>query len=227
MNAVLILIGNMSRNEHKPLILGNVINKLGQPSFVNHNEYVFDESGNTMVEVPRTQIYYDNKNVMIGFSPLGFLTGVSYKVKPEEWKGYGCFSWSQAMLKSQKTPIVSESLGVAKRRIEELVKVANRLRNTNRSERDWYKFTFRDQYPANSDIPIPNIYDVACSAKVFIVDVISEEIAKVHYQICDPHRLYIETWWLHTCDGWQMITAKKAEGIFRNYAVNLQTDSEQ
>ena len=170
------IVKYMERNEHKWLILGNVIAKLGQPSSVATDIYVFDEVGNVMGEVPRTRLHYDDKEVVIIFCATGVVNSVLYVKSPEQLEGWDSMSWPQEIPVQQVEPIITGCL-TDPREVSKLSDAVREITKNKLREIDWYQHIIG---PKDTIHPT-DIEDYArtCTSTITFIDGIKENLVTV------------------------------------------------
>ena len=225
--AAFVILKHMEDKEEF-LTLGNVIQVLkGDFILLDEVGYSFDENGNLMSDEMRNQILFNDKKVTVGFTVMGSVDRVLYETTEEMRTGWSAWSWPQNISKFKSTPVVT---GIFEDDVAEskLKQAAKKLIGKYRTEEEWYNFIQRLDTPSWPDLhQLPIITKTngkRCSAKFYLVDGITDKIAKVFYHIKGKHIYYCDTWWLFNNDVWELISTENAKNIIDDYNINLKDE---
>lgn len=195
-------------NNAVELTFGNVIKVLGSPTRFNCIDYVFDENDNIIGEESRTEVFYEDKKIMISFSARGFVDGVFWQIRPEEMTGTDNPDWQIRSNKEETQTIVAGILADYPKIALEISELSYSLIEKNVKERDWYEF-ITDEVDVTDEE-----YNFPCKAKCSIIDGIANNLVRAHYVIEGKHLLYCDVWYQQIEGSWSIISADTAKEIF-------------
>jgi len=185
----------------KPVTPGAAASALGSPSSFELMGYAFDKQGNTEGAIPRLQIRYESRRVVVYFAASGSVDSVLYKAGDER-SGRSHLAWPRTFAEGE-TPTAAGLFKDPSSRAS-LLDAARAYAEAGTTEGFWYK-------KLNPYDDVRAEYKGPCRVKIVVADAVTPRLAWVTFLAKGKHTLHWDTWWLRDDGGeWKQIGEDEA-----------------
>jgi hypothetical protein len=209
-DSLCLIVEQMERLGKGAPTLGNLLLLLGKPSTVekySHPVQYIDEykNGDTL----SMDLLYQDKDVRICISISGYVCSVGQEKgnsadPPVNRNPY--YYWQQYKKDHLTNPYDVSGYVMPEEGLDELVQSIHGLIESKGWVGDWYSEIGRN---FNVDLSSgPDSYQ-ECFVKWFLIDVLSDSRAKVHFYIESDFPLFCETWWFKDGNHWIIASRTK------------------